>query len=183
MSYYDRASSSVTRRKRPATTGAAAWSNKPLSNSQKAKLAIAARSAWAAHTQAGLTDENFDDWRHAQTRIACGTESLRSATNQHFRSILAHFLRLAGKTSAAEAMWQKTGRVAGSNQIHDTHENRDTARALIRDLVANSHGRITDAYVAAIVRDKFAGTDYYNLTALDLQQLLYTLKARFRKPR
>ena len=177
MSYHDR-SNSPEPKQRPKR--AAAWTTKLLSNDQKTKLSIAARDAWAVQTKAGLVDGKFDDWRYTETEIACGTRSFRECRNTDFRPILAHFLRLAGKTAEAEEIWKKTGRVAGSNQIHDTHENRDVARAIIRDMVAGSNGKISQAYVMAIVANKHPGVSQENLTARDLQNLVFTLKARLR---
>lgn len=178
MSYYDRSASASQNARR---TQAPSWSNKLLDNAQKAKLAIAAKSAWDIQSKAGLADADFDSWRRAQTKIACGVESFRLATNNHFRSILAHFLRLAGRVAEADALWQKTGRVAGSSQAGDTHENREAARAILRNLIAGSKGLINVAYVNAIAADKFPGADLSALTALDLQQLVITVKARIRK--
>jgi hypothetical protein len=181
MSYYDRADSSRSARGRRPPPQAAAWDSAPLSNLQKAKLSIASRKAWDAQSRAGLAEGDFDEWRKAQTRVACGFAGFRLASNKHFRSILAHFKRLGGNTREADALWSRTGRVAGSEQIHDTHENRETARALIRDLISASRGLISEAYVAPILRDRFAGKGLHELTALDLQQLFYTLRARLRK--
>ena len=178
MSFYDR-SNAPEPKQRPQR--AQSWTTKLLSNDQKTKLSIAARDAWAAQTKAGLVEGKFDDWRYSETEIACGTRSFRECMNSDFRPILAHFLRLAGKTTEAEAIWKKTGRVAGSTQIHDTHENREVARAIIRDMVAGSNGKISQAYVTAIVANKHPGVSVEKLTARDLQNLVFTLKARLRK--
>lgn len=181
MSYYDRKYSYRDKADRRPQGRAADWNSNPLSNPQKAKIAIAARDAWEVQSRAGLADGNFDAWRHEQTRIACGVDSLRSALNKHFRSILAHFHRLAGHIREADALWSRTGRVAGSQQAGDTHENRETARALIRDMAAASRGLIGEAYIAAILRDRFAGRAVHELTAMELQQLIYTLRSRLRR--
>ena len=173
MSYYDRTHDQRQRSAKPRQSKAAAWTNKVLTNDQKAKLSILARTAYDIQVQAGLIDSSYDDWRYEQTTIACGQPSFRAATQTHFRSILAHYLRLAGKTAEADALWKKSGRVAGSTQIHDTHENREVAKAI--------NGRISEAYVMAIVTNKHAGISANNLTAQDLQNLVYTLKARLRK--
>lgn len=180
MSYYDRSNSPDPRQAKPRPQRAQSWTTKLLSNEQKAKLSIAAKAAWDIQLKAGLVEGNFDAWRYAQTKIACGVESFREATNSHFRSILAHFLRLAGKTGESDAVWKKTGRVAGSTQVQDTHENREVARAIIRDMVAGSNGKISQAYVMAIVANKHPGVGPENLTARDLQNLVYTLKSRLR---
>jgi len=176
MSYYERNQS----RSRPPVKRAENWAKKPLSNPQKAKLSIAAKAAWQIQVTAGLDDGSFEDWKHAQNKIACGFESIRDATNSQFRSILGHFLKLSGKTSEAKKIWKTTGRVTGSSEIHDTHENRETARVIIRDIIEKSAGRINDDYVTAIITDKHAGRPYLDLTAKDLQQLVFTLKTRLR---
>ena len=181
MSFYDRSNTPEPRQSKTRPQRAQSWSTKLLSNEQKAKLSIAAKDAWDIQSKAGLVDGKFDEWRYAQTKIACGVESFREATNSHFRSILAHFLRLAGKTAEADAIWNKTGRVAGSTQVQDTHENREIARAIIRDMVAGSNGKISQAYVMAIVANKHPGVSPENLTARDLQNLVFTIKARLRK--
>lgn len=180
MSYYDRAQSDSYRPGKKRQPQAAAWASKLLSKAQIQKLAIAARNAWDVQSQAGCVEGCFDDWRHAETAVACGVASLREATNNHFRAILAHFLRLAGNTAEADKIWKRTGRVAGSAEVHDTHENREVARAVLRDLVARSDGHLNEAYVMAIVRGKFSGCggDLYQLTAKNLQDLIFTLKAR-----
>jgi len=126
-----------------------------------------------------LVDGPFDDWKYEQTEIACGQPSLRAAKDSDFRPILAHFLRLAGRVKEADEVWAKTGRVSGSDQIGDTHENREKARAIIRDLVVNSQGLINDAYVSKCVN----GRDLMDMTALELQQLVSTLSARLRAMR
>ncbi len=167
--------------KKPKPAMAKQWVTKPLSNTQKAELAIAARAAYDIQIEHGLTDAKFDAWRHQQTEIACGKSSLREATNRDYRSIKAHFFRLAGRESAAKEIWAKTGRVKGSEELHDTHENRELARALIRDKITASNGRINDAYVEAILADKHPGQTLLDLTASQLQNLLYTIINRLSK--
>jgi hypothetical protein len=181
MSYYDRTKSSSNRPRKASKSAPANWAKKPLSNAQKAKLSIAARTAWDIQVETGLASGSFDDWKHAENKVACGLESIRDATNSQFRSILAHFLKLAGKTSESKKLWSKTGRVAGSTDVHDTHENREVARAIITDLLQTSNGRMNDAYIAAILADQHKGRSYHDLTAKELQQLVFTLTARLRK--
>lgn len=168
--------------RKPKPSKAQNWVNKPLTNPQMAQLNIAARAAFDLQKEHGLTDDlSYDDWRYRETEIACGKSSLRACTNREFRSILARFLQLAGKESEASALWAKTGRVQGSAEIHDTHENREVAKAIIRDKIAASKGAINDAYVAAIVRNKHQGKTIDDLTASELQYLVYTVVARLSK--
>lgn len=181
MSYYDRQYSDKKPRSKPAPKQAAEWATKPLSGPQKATLAIAARAAWDVQHAAGLTGDDMDAWRHEQVKIACGKDGLREANQTHYRAILAHFQRLAGQEEKSRQTWSKTGRVTGSAEVHDTHENREVARAIIRDLVAGSHGAISEPYVEAICRNKFEGRDLLHLTASELQQMVMTVRARLRK--
>ena len=157
---------------------AKSWSTTPLSNIQKATLSIAARAAFDIQDRCGLVTEKFDEWRHLQTRIACGIESLRRCNQNHYLSILGHFQRLAGKESAAQSTWSKTGRVAGSTEASDTAENRETIRWKLDQLIATSGGLISDSYVAAIIRDKYQGRALTSLTSNDLQRLFFTIRTR-----
>jgi len=184
MSHYERIANSTEtpRVKKPSAQGKSkVWTSHLLSTVQKTKLSIAARSAWEIQSNSGLVDGKFDDWRYTETEIACGVRSFREARNSDYLSILAHFLRLAGKTAEAEAAWAKTGRVTGSTEQHDTHENREVARAILRDLVAKSNGKLSDSYVLAIATRKHPGATLDTLTARQLQQLVFTLKARLRR--
>lgn len=180
MSYYDRKLSQEKAPRKPAARTAAEWATAPLSGLQKSKLAIAAKAAWEVQHEAGLAIDDFDVWRHEQVCIACGRAGLRDANQTHYRSIFAHFQMLAGQEAKARETWAKTGRVKGSPEVHDTHENREVARAIIRDLIAGSEGVIGDAYVAAISRNKFAGRELLALTACELKQMVITLRSRLR---
>jgi len=168
--------------RKPKPAAAQNWVTKGLTNPQKAQLSIAARQAFDVQSQHGLTgDQSYDEWRHAETKVACGKESFRECTNKDFRSILARFYALAGREKDAAALWQKTGRVKGSDELNDTHENRELCKALIRDKIAASNGAINESYVAAIVRNKYQGKTIHELTASELQQLVFTITDRLSK--
>jgi hypothetical protein len=182
MSIFTRQAESAKPDKKPAVKAARNWVNKPLTNPQKAQLSIAARAAFDVQSQHGLTNDlGYDQWRHAETKVACGKSSFRDCTNKDFRSILARFYALAGKQKEAAEIWKKTGRVEGSQELNDTHENRELCKALIRDKIAASNGAINDAYVAAIILDKYQGKTIHDLTASELQQLVFTITARLAK--
>lgn len=182
MSYFDRANASSKPAARRAPK-ARDWVTQPLSKSQKTTLSILARKAWSIQREAGLTDCAFDAWRHEQVFIACGRAGLTDANNKHYRSILGHFQRLAGDEEGAQKTWAKTGRVAGSTEVHDTHENRELARALLRDLVAGSGGLITEQYCEEVCRPKSGGRGLYEATAKELQDTVMTVTARLREKR
>lgn len=182
MSIFTRQAESAKPDRKPAVKVANNWVTKPLSNPQKAQLSIAARAAFDLQSEHGLTNDlGYDDWRHAETKVACGKESFRQCTNRDFRSILARFYALAGKEKEAAELWKKTGRVEGSQELNDTHENRELCRALIRDKIAASRGAINEAYVAAILRDQHQGKTIHDLTASELQNLVFTITARLSK--
>lgn len=175
----------------------------PLSNKQKAVIAQTARQAWDIQVRAGFTDGlTYDEWRHAEQAKACGTSSLRAATNNHYRPLMAHFLTLAGKDVPAFRLYVKTGRATGHGDVEDTHENRETQRHLIMaEIIAHGHrcdasfrhatydpkladhaaslgGIITAAYVLKIAQGKCRGRGINSLTAPQLAQVLYTAKNR-----
>lgn len=181
MSYYTRQKEESTPVKKPKPTMAKQWVNKPLNHAQKAEIIILAKAAFAIHADNGLTDDTYDDWRHQQNQIACQKSSLREATNRDYRSLKAHYLQLAGREAESKAIWAKTGRVKGSEELHDTHENRELARTLIRKQITASDGLITDAYVESILADKHHGQTLADLTASQLQKLLYTIINRLSK--
>jgi hypothetical protein len=72
-------------------------STAPLTKGQKATLCILAREAFDQE-QPG---EDYEAWRHEQTRLACGISSLRAVQQQHYAGIKAHFLNLMGRTGEA----------------------------------------------------------------------------------
>jgi hypothetical protein len=182
MSILQRQSDAEKPARKPKPAAAQNWVTKRLTNPQKAQLSIAAREAFDVQSKHGLTgDQSYDDWRHAETKVACGKSSFRDCTNKDFRSILARFYALAGKEQEAAELWKKTGRVKGSDELNDTVENRELCKALIRDKIAASRGAINDAYVAAIVRNKHQGKTIHDLTASELQQLVFTITARLAK--
>lgn len=179
MSYYKHTESTKPRRVTTRASTAKSWSHQPLTHAQKAKISIGARAAWDIHREVGLTTLDFEAWRHEETHVACGIASLREATNQHYRSIVGHFLKLQGKTKDAAALFQKTGRVKGSTEVSDTHENRETGLHLIQNFLKTTD-EITWEYLLKITRDQFSTQDLNTLTAFQLQRLLFTLKARAR---
>jgi hypothetical protein len=182
MSLIQRQSEAENPARKPKPVAAQNWVTKGLTNPQKAQLSIAAREAFDVQSKHGLTgDQSYDAWRHAETKVACGKESFRDCTNKDFRSVLARFYALAGREKDAAALWQKTGRVKGSDELNDTHENRELCKALIRDKIAASNGAINESYVVAIVRNKHQGKTIHDLTASELQQLVYTITARLNK--
>ena len=178
MSFAKRSESETPRKSKAKPQAATSWSKGRLSAQQIKKLATTAREAFEVQTNNGVTSDTFDDWRRDEMEVACGHRSFKTMSNNHFRSVLARFLALAGRTDEAAELWKTTGRVAGSEQMGDTHENREVCRAIIRDIIAASRGAIGDGYVAKICADKFSGATIHTATAAELQQLVFTLRKK-----
>jgi hypothetical protein len=183
MSYYDRSrqdSAPLPRRQKVARNWAASTA---LSNHQKAKLSILAKACWQIQVEAGIFDGTEKEFRHQQVEVATGKAGLTACSNADYRAIFAHFLKLQGNAKAAAAVYSKTGRVKGSQEVHDTHENRELAFHQIMRLIQISEGLITDAYADEMSRDMYSGRRIHELTASQLQSLLFTLVERLRAKR
>jgi hypothetical protein len=179
---------------------------KPLSNAQKSAISQTARQAFEVQDRAGLVDESgsesarFTAWRHGQQTEAVGVGSLRDCGNDHYRPLMAHFLCLAGKDDTAFRYQLRTGRVKDHGALEDTHENRETQRALIlaallehghrcnearaeydaalAKTVADKGGGITAGYVVSLAKMKCKGRALDSLTAAELAQILWTVRNR-----
>jgi hypothetical protein len=109
----------------------------PLTARQKATIAQAATTAFHIADRAGLVDstgpisERFTAWRHQQQLECTGQASLRNCGNNHYRSLMAHFLIAAGKDASAYRALTTTGKVKDHGAAGDTHEARETTRNLI----------------------------------------------------
>ena len=181
MSYYDR-SREDARPRRPKT--ARNWAaSKALSHDQKAKLSILSKACWQIQVDAGIFDGTEKEFRHQQVEIATGKPGLTACSNADYRAIYGHFLKLQGNTKAAAEVYSKTGRVKGSTEVHDTHENHELAFHQIMSLIRISDGAITDSYADEMSRDMFSGSPIHKLTASQLQSLLFTLVERLRTKR
>jgi hypothetical protein len=193
----------------PRTRGGATASDAgaPLSKLQKAKLAQVAKEAFDYQEALGLVETvgtsasaRFTEWRREEQHKAVGHSSLTTCGNNHYRSLLGHFLTLAGKDDKAYGYHVRTGRVKDHGELDDTHENRETQRKLIMDkLLAHGHrcdprhasydaeiaakveasgGLITAHYIIAIAKRKHRGRALDSLTADELKKLHWTTKNR-----
>ena len=179
---------------------------KPLSNLQKATISQAASTAFHIQDRAGMVEirgsdtQRLNDWRHEQQLEVTGHASLRECGNNHYRSLMAHFLILAGKDATAYQHLTTTGRYRDHSPAADTHEARESARHLI-SMELTQHGRrcltgepeysaaiaahvhakggcIPAAYITAIAKAQLAGRALDSLTAAELTRLLYTTRNR-----
>jgi hypothetical protein len=185
MSYHERQEAAGNQRQKP-QRAARQWASKPLTPAQKTALAMLAKDAFAIHLEAGLCDTDEKTFRHVHVTVASGKNGLRECNNSHFRAIKAHFLRLLGRHAEAEATWAETGRVQGSTEPGDTHENREAAMFILANLVRISEGAIDDNYVESIARDEFLEFPQIGLAGLrasQLQTLVFVVTQRLRQKR
>lgn len=183
MSFYERerADGQQPRARKATAARAREWGRKALTTAQKTRLAMLVKEAYTVQEQAGLVDGDEKTFRHEQVAVATGKAGLRECDNSNFRAIKAHFLRLAGRENEAAAQWAKTGRVQGSEEIGDTHENRETALAVLRETIALSGGLVSEEYARTIAADQCGGREMEEMTASELQTLVYTVVQRLRK--
>lgn len=73
----------------------------PLTNRQKAYLAILAQRAWRQAPEADALDANA--WRHEQVAAACGKKGLRCCSQNDYGAVKARFLDLVGEPGRALA--------------------------------------------------------------------------------
>lgn len=148
----------------------------PLSNLQKRRIGMAAHAAWlACPEREALLACNPElsataveaAWRHVEQGKACGIQSLRECSQDHYGRILAHFEALAGDTAAA-------ARTLG----RDADNERRLARYKL-DQALRERGLET-GYAAAICRQQYR-CPLDQATAGQLWRLLYTVRNR-KKP-
>lgn len=146
-----------------------------LSRKQVIVLAKLARQAWDAMPEGdreAFLDANpelsvsacFTAWRHWQTGLACGVQSLRAATQEDYLKIRARFLHLAGRD--AEAMGdlvrdQEHGRIVAWQKLHKALAERGLAQG----------------YAEAICRRQYKCA-LGEATEKQLWRLLYTVRNR-----
>jgi len=109
-----------------------------LKSQSRQLLAIKAREAYNHLLSAGVIEDgvSFDDWRKDQVMEAVGLPGISALNGLHFRTVMAHFLALAGQDDKAFRAYATTGRVKDSGPATDTHEAREQWFAMIRNEVA-----------------------------------------------
>ncbi len=162
---------------------------KPLSKNQLITLNILIKEAWSFQERQYATDGlNLTEWRHEQVQKLLGKPGLSACVNMDYRKLKSHFELMAGKGNFNNIILAGTPTRASAPQ--DTYQNRQTKVKLIFDSLLD-HGRrmamagraeecITAPYVEAIARAKFKlpQADLHKLTAMQLDQLLYTVRNR-----
>jgi hypothetical protein len=109
-----------------------------LKSQSRQLLAIKAREAYTHLQSAGVIEDgvSFDAWRKEQVMAAVGLPGISALNGLHFRTVMAHFLALAGQDDKAFRAYTTTGRVKDSGPSTDTHEAREQWFAMLRNEVA-----------------------------------------------
>jgi hypothetical protein len=162
---------------------------KPLSKKQLITLNIAAKQAYDYQLRNGGIDfETADQWRHAQVMECVGMPGLRACHNGHYRALVNHFARMAGKIVSYDAQIL-AGKPTRASAPEDTYQNRQIEATLILESIMDHADRmrkkgrtdiITAAYVEKIAAAKFKTThgELRHLTVEQLSQLLFTVRNR-----
>ena len=148
----------------------------PLTNEQKAKIGQLARAAYLAWPEREQFEaingelsktEIFTAWRRVEQGKACGIQSMRECSQDHYGRLKAHFQALCGDEAAAT-------RTRG----HDADNPRRIARwKLDQELQARG---LETGYAAAICRTQYrCALDA--ATTQQLWRLVYTVRSR-KKP-
>ena len=149
---------------------------KPLSKKQKAALSILARKAYKIHSENGVTDLSFEDWRHEQQDEAVGCSSLTKCVQNDYLPLLAHFQSLTGQDGDAFNTHIQNQPANDTADPDDTIEARKQVIGRIEQELEGT--RFSLGYVRAIARNKHKTTNLESLTKKQLTQLLMTAKKR-----
>lgn len=149
---------------------------KPLSKTQKARLSILAREGYKIHSQHGVTDQSFADWRHEQQMEAVGCESLTKCIQRDYLPLVAHFQSLTGQDGDAFNTHMQNQPANDHADPEDTHEARKQVIGRIEKELEGS--KYSLGYICAIAKNQYRTTKLENLTKKQLTQLLMTAKKR-----
>lgn len=138
---------------------------KPLTNHQKARLAILAKAAAVAQGES-FTAREMDEWRHEQAIKACGVR-ISEATQRHWADLKSAFEDLSGKPEKAFRTQMREG----------DNKRRVAMHKLAEELTKKG---LHSSYAASICRAQFkCALD--EATAKQLWCVFYTISNR-RKP-
>lgn len=115
-------------------------------------LVMAARKAFDTQTRAGLTDSDFDSWRHEQCMAAVGKPGITACNHGDFRPLIAHFQTLAGEDASAFRNLMASGKPTDHAAPGDTHEARRTIVHQIADALA-AHQHLAQSDTATLLAE------------------------------
>ncbi len=135
----------------------------PLSRTQKQRLAILSREAYASQPNLVRGATKFDCWRHAQAIKCCGRR-ISEAGQGDYLPLKAHFLDLAGKPVAAMQ----------AHMRRETEPQRIALHKLARECAAKG---LSLAYPATICRAQYRCT-LEEANEKQLWRLFFTVRNR-----
>lgn len=145
----------------------------PLTNDQKRQIGMLAHAAWqACPERESLLESNPElsasaveaAWRHVEQGKACGIQSLRECSQDHYGRLKAHFLALGGQEQAA-----------ARTRVRDADNDRRIARwKLNQELQTRG---LAAGYAASICRTQYR-CSLDEATAQQLWRLIYTVRSR-----
>lgn len=156
-------------------------------------LAIQARQAYEFQCGLGNVEAgvSFDAWRRDQVMAAVEKPGLSACDSDDWRSVMGHFLLLAGQDESALEQFIKTGKSRDHGDEMDTHESRSQLAHLIRQNLRMHMANkgdwepIREGYILAIARNKFHVASLRSLADLEasltvkqLTDLLSTVRNR-----
>lgn len=136
----------------------------PLSNEQKARLCILARTAFERTNGHSPSTAEADAWRHDQVERATGKHGLTLCVQDDFKLIQAHFLNLAGEG----------GQALNAHIAHETEPKRVALFKLSEALAVIGK---PIAYAAAICRNQNK-CELSEATDKQIWRLVFTVKNR-----
>lgn len=112
--------------------------DRPLSAKQRTSLMTEAARTWKALTEHGVTDETFDDWRHAVVLDTVGKAGVSKCTNQHYARLYRKFREMRG----ASVTVRGGGHRGQSGERGDTMEARERTMHLIARTLGSHAARV-----------------------------------------
>lgn len=150
----------------------------PMTNEQKREIILLARRAYKRYEAAQDSGQAvacpFEDWRRREQKIAVERDSLRASTNEDYRYLKAHFLRLCGCEVAATKL-QETAAMEPRIWARKKLEKECEAAADVIDRPLE--------YVSAIARARFKVADLDALAEKQLWILVFDLRRNAQRRR
>lgn len=156
----------------PAQCDGKSIARRGLTPAQVTKLAILSKRAYEQEKALGLLADGvtFDAWRHAECQAAAGVPGLTGANQATYRTLRAHFAKIAGDDADAFRDHIGAGSDAAQGTDLATHHLKKNCEKF--DLAY-------PAYPAAICRSQFK-CSLGDATAKQLWKLIYTIRTRGR---
>ncbi len=165
-----------------------------LSGVEIKRLIMAAKQAFECQVKAGMTDEEFGDWRKAALWDAISRRSFKAVTQAEFGRALGHFRALAGQEGEGRTPWQKTNAKIVERESSSEGDRRRALFCLRKKCVElqDAFGGLEQAesYSLALLRKIHKlpqGQEWIKASPKQLWQVMFTMvnraKAKTRQER